>query len=237
MSKYYTVDIEDITSKLPRSVFKVEELEQIAQSIIAAGGLLSPLLLKQTGPESYEVLAGDLEYYAAVRAQEISSNEEEMVNAFIVPDNLVEDAVEQFKIIHKSSATITSGAVNPKDRSIGSGQITNLESRIDEFMRDLKKMRRQDMQSIEQSIGNLQEQLPTKVEPLELFNHANVLELTQKLKIAGIKGKKTTEKIINSIKKEREGDPFTSFKDITDRVNGLGERGMLTLLDSLGGMY
>lgn len=50
------------------SEFAVDDLENLAQSILKSDGLLMPLILKQIGPESYEVLAGDREYYAAVRA-------------------------------------------------------------------------------------------------------------------------------------------------------------------------
>lgn len=87
MTEYYLVDVKSIQSTTPRSKFKVDQLETLAQSILETGGLLSPLLLKQTGPESYEVLAGDLEYYAAVRAKEIDPRKGEMVNAFVIPQN------------------------------------------------------------------------------------------------------------------------------------------------------
>ena len=88
MSEYYMVDVRSITSHAPRSRFDVKQLEELARSIVSSEGLLSPLLLKQIGPESYEVIAGDFEYYAAVRAKELFPREAEMVNAFVVPDTI-----------------------------------------------------------------------------------------------------------------------------------------------------
>ena len=95
MTEYYLVDVKSITSTTPRSNFKVDQLETLAQSILATGALLSPLLLKQTGAETYEVLAGDLEYYAAVRAKELDPRKGEMVNAFVIPPKQQKAAVEQ----------------------------------------------------------------------------------------------------------------------------------------------
>ncbi|MGB3299653.1 MAG: hypothetical protein WBA76_15415 [Phormidesmis sp.] len=230
------VDVKDITSTVPRSEFDVRKLEQLAQSILAAGGLLSPLLLKQTGAESYKVLTGDLEYYAAVRAKEISPRTAEMVNAFVVSDELAKTAVEQFKVLHRSSADRALASARSKTSDAGGQQIANLGDRMEELMRDFKQMHQHDMRTIEEKIKSLQEQLPTKVEPLEFFNRASIPDLAQKIAIAGIKGI-TAEKIIKSIEKSRNKAPFTSFKDVIDRVDNLADKRMWAILDSWGGLY
>jgi hypothetical protein len=62
---------------------------------LESGGLLSPIVLKQTGPESYEVLAGDLEYHAAARAKELDPRKGEMVSAYVVPPQNQAAAVAQ----------------------------------------------------------------------------------------------------------------------------------------------
>ena len=56
------------------------------------------------------------------------------------------------------------------------------------------------------------------------------------MSMAAIKGK-TAEKLINGIEKARSKEPFTSFKDVIKRVDGLGDGRMLTMLDAWGGMY
>ncbi len=236
MSKYYLVDVKSITSKVARSSFKVDELEKIAQNILTSGGLLSPLLLKQTGIESYDVVAGDLEYYAAVRAKEINPRVAEMVNAFVVPKDLVETALEQFNTLHGLSKTEVVKKASSQPSGSNSEQITNLEARLDGFLNDIRQGQERDINRLEKKISALQEQLPSKVEPLIVFNTYSTAELLQKMNTAGVKGK-TAEKIINGIEKAREKEAFVSFKDVIKRVNGLGETRMLTMLDAWGKMY
>ncbi len=242
MSEYYLVDVKSITSKVPRSDFKVDELETLAQSILAAGGLLSPLLLKQTSIESYEVLAGDREYYAAVRAKELDPRAAEMVNAFVVPEESAEAAIEQFKALHE---TTTSQANPPASEqstqpaatsSVADQRLINLESRLDEAIRDMKQANQLDIQRLEQQFSTLQQQIPQKIEPLEVFNNASDAELLQKMAMAGIRGK-TAEKLIKGIEKARKQSPFTSFSDVVDRVTGLADKRMLVILDAWGGLY
>lgn len=241
MSKYYKVDVVSITSKVPRSEFDVEELDQLAKSILASGGLLSPLLLRQTGIESYEVIAGDLEYYAAARAKELSPREGEMVNAFIVKKDAQEDALEQFKLLQKASSIKTpavkrSQTPSKKPGFFGGGQLNSLEEKIDEVVHTLKQTIQQDLQTIEKIVSDLQEQLPNKVDALEVFNHGGVLTLVEKLADAGIKGK-TAETIINGIEKARKKSAYISFKDIVSKTDGLAERRLLSILDGWGGIY
>ncbi|BAU44474.1 ParB N-terminal domain-containing protein [Leptolyngbya sp. O-77] len=242
MSEYYLVDVKSIISKVPRSQFAVDEIEALAKSILAAGGLLSPILLKQTGAESYEVLAGDREYYAAVRAREINPREAEMVNAFVVPEGMSDAAVEQFersRALHPSlpsvpiSDTQTPTLAPP---AYVDQRITNLESRLDAAIQDMKQTQQRDMQRLEQQLQALQQQIPQKVEPLEIFNTAAPETLMQKLAIAGIRGK-TAETLIKNMEKARAKAPFTSFVDVVKRVEKLGEKRMLSILDAWNGVF
>ena len=59
MIEYYLVDVSSIHSTVPRSQFSVNQLETLAHSILSAGRLVSPLLLRQVGHDNYEVLIGD----------------------------------------------------------------------------------------------------------------------------------------------------------------------------------
>lgn len=231
MSKYYLVDVKSIQSKVSRSEFAVDELESLAQSILQAGGLLVPLILRQTGPESYEVLAGDRQYYAAVRAKEINLRAGEMVNAFVVPPKLQEAALEQVSALHptptqEGNTSTDAGATRAVEQ-----RLNNLESRFDRALQDMKQTHQQAIKELQQQITGLQEQIPAKIEPLELLNHANSRELLEKLAIANIRGK-TADKIIDGIEKARKKAPFKSFSDAIDRIPGLGVQRMITLLDA-----
>ena len=92
MTKFLIVEIEGVTSSVPRSNFEETDLDTLADSILESGGILKPLVLKKIGFEKYEVIDGHFEYYAAVRAREKNPNRGEIVNAFIIPDEK-EDAV------------------------------------------------------------------------------------------------------------------------------------------------
>ncbi len=84
--RFYLVDVKDIRSDIPRSQFSETEMENLADKILSAGCLVSPLILKETGPMRYEVLERHFEYYAAVRANEKDEKRflSGMVSAFVV---------------------------------------------------------------------------------------------------------------------------------------------------------
>ena len=239
MSEYYRVDVKSITSDVPRSEFSVDDLERLAQGILASGGLLTPLVLKQTGPEKYEVLTGDLEYYAALRAKELNPRQGEMVNAFVVSPKQQEAAVAQV-----AELTRTKRAAVPADQKStlqespsGTDQrLTNLESRLDSAICDLKQSQEREIKRLEQAVSEIKRQVPQRVEPLDAFNNLSVPELAQKLAAANIRGK-TAEKLVTAIEKERKKAEFTSFSNVVKRTNGLGDKRMLSILDTWGGMY
>ncbi|MDY6940643.1 MAG: hypothetical protein SWY16_23665 [Cyanobacteriota bacterium] len=245
MSEYYLVDVKSITSKVARSEFDVAELETLAQSILEAGGLLSPLLLKQTDIESYEVLAGDREYYGAVRAKEINPRAAEMVNAFVIPAKLEDAATRQFSALHSVSPTTTSEPAPPASTNPASAppvsantdrRITNLEARMDEALKDIRQTQRQETQRLEREIATLKQQIPPKVEPLEIFNTADTAELLRKIAKAGIRGK-TAQSLVEKIEKARQKTPFTSFTDVVSRIKGLSEKRMVQMLDAWNELF
>ncbi len=99
MIKCYFVEVKNIISNLPKSSFQESEIEQLADLILAANGLIRPLILKDAGGEKYTVIEGDLEYHAAVRAKEKNLLQAEEVNAFIIPTNLQKSAIDQIALL------------------------------------------------------------------------------------------------------------------------------------------
>ncbi len=150
MIKCFFADIKSISSEIDRTEFNESEIEHLADVILATDGLIRPLILKQTGLEQYTVVEGNLEYYAAVRAKEKDSRRAEMVNAFVVPANHQQFAIEQI--------TLLSGArANP----IAS------QPNISESIEQLTSI-------IAQQLQPLQQQLSTVVS--ELAEHKNILK-------------------------------------------------------------
>jgi len=235
MTEYYLVDVKSIQSTTPRSNFKVDQLETLAQSILETGGLLSPLLLKQTGAEAYEVLAGDLEYYAAVRAKEIDPRKGEMVNAFVIPPKQQDAAVAQAALLSPAPQPAATSLATPGPAGDADLRITNLESRLDEAIRDIKQSQDREIKRLEQAVNDLKTQIPQRVEPLDAFNTLSLPELAQKLASCRVVGK-TAEKILKSLEKERKKGKFTSFTDIVQRIDGLGDKRMLAIIDTWSGL-
>ncbi|MTJ54203.1 hypothetical protein FJR38_16890 [Anabaena sp. UHCC 0253] len=92
MTNFLIVEIEGVTSSVPRSNFEEADLDILADAILESGEILKPLILKKIGFEKYEVVDGHFEYYAAVRAREKNRHKGKIVNAFIIPAEK-EDAV------------------------------------------------------------------------------------------------------------------------------------------------
>ncbi|MBW4681866.1 MAG: Rho termination factor N-terminal domain-containing protein [Microcoleus vaginatus WJT46-NPBG5] len=82
------VAVKKITSNAPNSRFLETDINQAAQLILKAGGLINPIIIRRTDITSYEVVDGHFEYYAAVKAREIDPLNGENIPAYIIePDN------------------------------------------------------------------------------------------------------------------------------------------------------
>jgi hypothetical protein len=115
MIKCYFVDVKNISSDLPRSSFVESELEQLANLILATDGLLRPLILKENGVEKYTVVEGSREYYAALRAKEKDSRKAEMVNAFVISDQIQQSAVSQLLLLNEAKSATPIPIIDPTD--------------------------------------------------------------------------------------------------------------------------
>ena len=87
MWKFLRVDITDINPSVARETFSETELENLANLIIEMGGIIRPAILKKADnkkvDERYNIISGDLEYYASVIANK-KVPDIEMINAFVV---------------------------------------------------------------------------------------------------------------------------------------------------------
>ncbi len=117
MIKCFFVDVKNVESQIPKNKFNESEIEKLANLMLMTDGLLRPLILKQTGVEQYTVIEGNLEYYAAVRAKEKDLHKAEMVNAFVIPDDRQQLAIEQLALI-SNTKSITVPTANDPNLSI-----------------------------------------------------------------------------------------------------------------------
>ena len=96
-----SVDLEGITSPVPRSQFDENELEYLANLFLKSGDTVSPILLHEKSPIAFEVLEGHREYYAALKAQEIDARFES-IRAYVVPSDRQDSILEQYRFFHDS---------------------------------------------------------------------------------------------------------------------------------------
>lgn len=129
MPEFGRVDVQSIYSEVNRSTLSESDIEQLADAILANGGLLQPLILKQTSVESFLVLEGHFEFYSAVRAREKNPRQGEMVNAFVLSPSEEATTLEQIKLLRKQ--------VKPPDPDLTT-LIANVETRLSKKLEDVQ---------------------------------------------------------------------------------------------------
>ena len=120
MTEYYQIPVKYIHSSVPKSDFSLDEINDLALAIINSGCLLEPLIVKQLNFQSYELLSGHRNYYAALKAKEIDIRVAEMVSVFVVSDENYDGVLKQIKLLSKTHELLP-----PEPNSQESLQILN----------------------------------------------------------------------------------------------------------------
>lgn len=228
------VEVRTLSSEQPRSNFNEQQIEEAAQLIVAAEGIINPIIVSRTGINSFQVIDGHFEYYAATRARELNLEIGEAIAAYIIEGDNEVIIKEQVAIFRKSQQSKSTQPI-PTDNSISSNtvinnlenRLTNIESRIESRLNELKVEYTKKNKKLEQEIKSLNDKLPEKIEPLKTVNEASLIELASKLKPILRSDKKVNDiapKIINA-------RPFKSLTEVSEKVNGLGDKTMLRIVD------
>ncbi|MBD0388425.1 MAG: chromosome partitioning protein ParB [Nostoc sp. C3-bin3] len=221
MMKFYTVDVKNITCDVPPSNFPNDALNSLADMIIESGGIIRPLILKTTGLETYAVVDGYFEYYAAVRAREKNPRQCEMVNAFVISPKNEDEIFKQVAAFRgldsddKPEAKTLIQTNHPESIS-KDNDFKLLEKHINDLRSELAQ-ERQERQKLYETLNLIESQIPKQITPLEAFNSLSLLELTFRLRTASFTDKKAVQ-IAESVEKERKKEKFESLKDILARV-------------------
>lgn len=218
------IAVKRTTSPISRSEFATNNLEQAAKLILDAEGVINPIIVRRTNLESYEVIEGHFEYYAAARAREIDPLKGEMLDAFIVNSENEEVIQKQIELFRKPQTDI------PLGTKVTDSQMVNLESRFTNFESRSEK-RDSDFQTkiedINKQLKDLQKRLPKPIEPLEALNTLSLPDLTSRLNRIGVKTA-IIEKIV--IERNKKGN-FSSCIDVVNRVKGLGDKTIIKIID------
>ncbi|GCA81152.1 ParB N-terminal domain-containing protein [Microcystis aeruginosa] len=227
MWKFLRVDITDINPSVPRETFSETELENLANLIIEMGGLIRPAILKKADnkkvDERYNIISGDLEYYASVIANQ-KVPDIEMINAFVVDKEAENIALEQIQLLSPSPGLITTSEKidNPLEL-----RMSNLEKRLETQLQAIREEYQKEIKRLEEKIIISP---PPPASPPASPPSKSILELlntcdANQLKKAGINRTVTA----NFLKEK----PFISLNDITDRVDKMGEKTLIKLMDYL----
>ncbi|CCH91391.1 conserved hypothetical protein [Microcystis aeruginosa PCC 9432] len=209
MWKFLRVDITDINPSVARETFSETELENLANLIIEMGGIIRPAILKKADnkkvDERYNIISGDLEYYASVIANK-KVPDIEMINAFVVDKEAENIALMQLlsrdKIID-----------NPLEL-----RMSNLEKRLETQLQAIREEYQKEIKRLEAKIPPPP---PSSKSILELLNTCD----DNQLKKAGI-----NKTVTGNFLKEK---PFVSLDDIIDRVDKMGAATLIKLMDYL----
>jgi hypothetical protein len=184
-------------------------LENLANLIIEMGGIIRPAILKKADnkkvDERYNIISGDLEYYASVIANK-KVPDIEMINAFVVDKEAENIALMQLlyrdKIIYNSLEL----------------RMSNLEKLLETELQAIREEYQKEIKRLEEKIPPPP---PSSKSILELLNTCD----DNQLKKAGI-----NKTVTGNFLKEK---PFVSLDDIIDRVDKMGAATLIKLMDYL----
>ncbi|NET06018.1 MAG: hypothetical protein F6K16_15215 [Symploca sp. SIO2B6] len=229
------VAVKKITSKVPRSNFLDSELELAANLILEAEGIINPIVVCRKSMNSYEVIAGDFEYYAAAKAREINPRKGEMIGAFIIGNENEKVLKKQVELLRKSREFVasTTSSASQKDETI-------VKNKPESHLTNTKSWLEKRLIKLEDELKEIKNHLPQQLEPLDAFNCLNMAELIFRLKSAGLTDKAATQ-IAKSVVRERNNKKFESLSDLVERIKitsgkrqikAISAEKMLTIIDS-----
>jgi hypothetical protein len=233
MTELLRVEIESVNSSQSRSSFSEADLDLIADRILESGGLLKPLVLKKIGFEKYDVVDGHFEYYAAVRACEKNPHVAE-VNAVIISPESEGAVVKQVEAL-KGSSSLNQQPKALLETTNSDSRLTNIELRIERQSNEFRAELTGEIKRLEDKFKKLESQIPQRLKPLESLNNLNQDELAEKLersRITGAEKAKTIAKAIVDARGKKKQQQFEDYRDVVKLVKGLGEKTILTIIDT-----
>jgi len=208
------VAIKKISCTKPRSCFPDDELEKAAALILESEGVINPIVIRRTDIQSYEVVDGDFEYYAAARAREINPRKGEMIGVFIIESENEETLIKQVEVFRKQKSE-ASGKMDFTLKDLEKF-LTNFEAHFGKITKQLLEEATTNAK-LENENKELKKQIIDKVEHLEVFKTFDKFKIADKLISAGVNSKRAYQ-IAEVVDIERSREQFQSLNDVVDRV-------------------
>ncbi|AVQ73238.1 MULTISPECIES: ParB N-terminal domain-containing protein, partial [Microcystis] len=227
MCKFLRVDITDINPSVPRETFSETELENLANLIIEMGGLIRPVILKKADnkkvDERYNIISGDLEYYASVIANQ-KVPDIEMINAFVVDKEAENIALQQIQLLSPSPRLITTPEKTDNPLEL---RMSNLEKRLETQLQAIRE-------EYQKEIKRLEEKIIISPPPPASPPSKSILELLNSCDANQLKKGRIPPASVNDFLKKRSEKPFDSLEDVLNRpVSGVKEKRLIKLIDYL----
>ena len=220
MWDFLLIDLQDVVATKERSYFPETDLHNLANLIVAMKGLMRPVILKKIGFERFQIIEGNLEYYACLIAKE-KERSLETINAFVVDKEAENIALQQMKLLSPSPGLITTPEKTDNPLEL---RVNNLEKRLETQLQAIREEYQKEIKRLEEKIIISPPSPPSK-SILELLNSCDA----NQLKKAGIPATS-----VNDFLKKRSEKPFDSLEDILKRpVVGVKEARLIKLIDYL----
>ncbi len=225
------VMVEDIHSSLPRTEFSETDLDEAARLLLKIEGVITPPILLETGVDSYKVIEGDFEYYAALRAGEIDPLQGETINAYLIEDEadvaFYKKQVEVFRQPSRSKPVVEKNTVSEQLNVLLdaikrlSDQVANISEQIALQTPTITEKPVSETPSI--IIASSQEEQNL----LEEINTLPIIALN--LKLEQITRKNVQENILKA-RQNPSFQPFNSRDELIERITGLAQKSFDTML-------
>jgi DNA uptake protein ComE-like DNA-binding protein len=179
------VQVENIHCDRPRGDFSETVLGDAARLILDGGGIITPLILRRVKDDSFELVNGYFEYYAAVKACELDPIKGESIDAYLIePDNesIMEAQVKMFRNFQtNSTSTSTTFATDHAStrEKIHSAVDQSLTQHIETVLTSLLNQWAHQLQ--ESLTQTLTHQVPTILQSLLVPINQQLNELTQRV--------------------------------------------------------
>jgi hypothetical protein len=214
MWDFLLIDLQDVVATKERSYFPETDLQNLANLIVAMKGLIRPVILKKIGFERFQIIEGNLEYYACLIAKEKELSLE-TINAFVVDKEAENIASQQMQLLSAAPAIITTPEEIYNSLEL---RMSNLEKLLETELQAIREEYQKEIKRLEEKIPPPP---PSSKSILELLNTCD----DNQLKKAGI-----NKTVTGNFQKEK---PFVSLDDIIDRVDKMGAATLIKLMDYL----
>ncbi|MDJ0510777.1 MAG: chromosome partitioning protein ParB [Crocosphaera sp.] len=189
---FFLIDVDTIKCSVPYSQIKNYEkkIDILANLILDSEGIINPIFVKKIGSNSYELVYGEIEYYAMVKVCKINPEKGEVIAAFIIEEKEQELVKTQIDFLRKSlfngeddSQTVCTARDNRGKLNLVHKEINKIHETLESLIemntaKGLKKLLEKQLESIISEA-----ETKSKEEAIQYLNKSKAELLEQQKKI------------------------------------------------------